>query len=74
MILLGLIAPQEIVILLVIVTLLSVLPIIALVDVLKNEFKDNNKLIWILVILFTWYLGAILYFFIGRKQKVGRSE
>ncbi len=43
--------------------------LIALVDILKSEFKDSsNKLIWILVTLFLPFLGPILYFLVGRKQ------
>lgn len=44
--------------------------IIALIDILRNEFTENNKLIWVLVVLFGNLLGAILYFIIGRKQKI----
>jgi hypothetical protein len=49
---------------------IGVLPtILALVDVLKSEFKGNNKLIWVIVVLFGNFLGAVLYFLIGRSQK-----
>ena len=45
--------------------------LIALVDILRNEFKgQNEKLIWLLVILFVPLLGQILYFVIGRKNKI----
>lgn len=43
----------------------------ALIDILKSDFEDNiMKLIWLLVVFFLSILGAILYYFIGRKQKV----
>ena len=49
---------------------IGVLPtILALVDVLKSEFKGNNKLVWVIVVLFGNFLGAVLYFLIGRSQK-----
>jgi hypothetical protein len=44
--------------------------LIAFVDILRNEFTENNKLIWILVVIFVPVLGPIAYFFIGRKQKI----
>ena len=45
--------------------------IIALVDILKNTFKDpTNKLIWVLVAIFVPFFGPILYLIIGRGQKV----
>lgn len=46
-----------------------ILTIIALIDILKNEFEGNNKIVWVLVVLFLNLFGAILYFVIGRKQK-----
>ncbi|QXP62347.1 MULTISPECIES: PLD nuclease N-terminal domain-containing protein [unclassified Polaribacter] len=58
-------------IIILVVLLLGILPtIIALVDILKSEFKGNNKIVWVLVVLFTNFFGAILYFLIGREQKI----
>ncbi|MBJ6120150.1 PLDc_N domain-containing protein [Pontibacter sp. BT310] len=43
----------------------------ALIDLLRSNFADSiTKLIWLVVIVFIPVLGAILYLFIGRKQKV----
>ena len=57
-----------------VIFLVSLLPaaltILALIDVLKNEFSGSNKVIWALVVLFLAPLGCVLYYFIGRKQKV----
>ncbi|MFH5803969.1 PLD nuclease N-terminal domain-containing protein [Alienimonas sp. DA493] len=40
----------------------------ALVDIIKREDLDGTmKLIWILVVLFTGVLGAIVYYFVGRS-------
>lgn len=47
-----------------------ILPLMALIDVLKSKFEQNNKLIWLLVILFLNIIGTLLYLFIGRKQKI----
>ena len=47
-----------------------VLPIIALIDILRSEFKGNNKVIWVLLVLFMNLLGTLLYFMIGVKQKI----
>jgi hypothetical protein len=51
-----------------------ILPIIALVDVLKNNFLNNNKVIWVLVILLLPLIRSILYFIIGTNQKVKLEE
>ncbi|HDS07815.1 MAG TPA: hypothetical protein ENO05_09330, partial [Bacteroides sp.] len=37
------------------------LPVLALVSVLMNDFPSGEKLIWVLVILFLPILGSILY-------------
>ena len=67
---LGFIGPQELIIVLIFPILIISPAIIALVDILKNEFTGNNKIIWVMVILLSWTIGAILYFFIGRNQKI----
>ena len=44
-----------------------------LVDCAQNETSENSqKIVWILVIIFTHVLGAILYFLI-RKQSRARG-
>ena len=69
MILPGFVGSQEIIILL-IGLVLFVLPVIALVDIIRNEFTGNNKLIWVLIVIFFNILGSILYFIMGKNQKI----
>ena len=58
-------------IILIIVIALGFLPtVLALIDILKSEFQGNSKLIWLLVVLFLNLFGAILYFLIGKEQKI----
>ena len=46
------------------------LPLMALIDILRNDFKgSNDKVIWVLVVLFVPFLGSLLYFLIGRNQR-----
>ena len=46
-----------------------ILLIAALVTILKNEFSDaNNKIIWVVLVLFAPFIGSILFFIIGRSQ------
>jgi len=69
MIYLGIIGAWQII--LILALLLSFLPtIIALVDISRSNFKGNDKLVWVLVVLFLNLIGAILYFTIGREQKI----
>jgi hypothetical protein len=49
----------------------AILWLVALVDILKSEFKDGlTKVIWLILVIFLPFLGSILYFFIGRDQKI----
>lgn len=74
MIYLGMIGTWQLILILV-VLFFAILPtIIALVDILKSEFKGNNKIVWILVVLFANFFGAILYFLIGREQKIKNEK
>lgn len=50
--------------------LLPILVMWTLVDVLKSEFSGNNKIVWILAVLFLPFLGSLLYLGIGRNQKI----
>lgn len=51
--------------------IVSVLWLVALVDILKSDFKDGlTKIIWLALVVFLPFLGSILYFFIGRDQKI----
>lgn len=46
------------------------LPLLALIDILRNDFKgSNDKVIWVIVVLFLPFLGSLLYFLIGRNQR-----
>jgi hypothetical protein len=44
--------------------------IVQIVDCLKSDFTGHNKIIWILVLIFLGPLGAIIYSFVGKDQKV----
>jgi uncharacterized RDD family membrane protein YckC len=47
----------------------SVFWIWMLVDAITNkQLNDNDKLIWVLVIIFTHFIGGLIYFFVGRNQ------
>lgn len=71
---LAFMGPQEIILVLiaifVVVPVFLIIPLIALIDILKSKFDGSDKLIWVLVVLFLGVIGAALYFFIGRKQKL----
>lgn len=45
-----------------------IIVIVAILDCLKNQKETKLKIIWLLVILFIPYVGAILYFVLGKKK------
>lgn len=68
------IGPWQLIIILITLGLGVIPMVIALIDILKYEFKGNNKIVWTLVVLFGNFLGVLLYFFIGRKQKLSSKS
>jgi hypothetical protein len=70
----GFVGPQDITILLFVLLLLA-LPtafwIIELVDAARRQFPDQAvKIVWLVVIFFTHFVGALAYYFVGKKQGV----
>ena len=40
-----------------------------LVDVLRKDFPgENEKVIWVLVVVLLSWIGALVYFFVGRQK------
>jgi hypothetical protein len=37
--------------------------------ILNKGLTDNERLIWVLVIVFTHVIGALVYLFVGRPRK-----
>lgn len=55
--------------------LIVLLPwVLALIDVLSNNFRGDQKAIWVIVLLTTGIFGVIIYLLIGRQQKITRHE
>lgn len=46
------------------------IPLLAIIDILRHRFKDNEKLIWVLVVLFMPLVSALLYLALGRNKKI----
>lgn len=47
------------------------LPLLAIVDIVRSKFQDNSeKLIWVIIVLFFPIFGSIIYFAMGGKNKI----
>lgn len=65
---------NELIIILLGLTLL-ILPIVALVDLVKSDFKDStSKIVWAIIIVFMPILGSIIYLIFSKNQKVEVSN
>jgi len=40
----------------------------------KEPSLGNDKLIWILIIIFTYWIGALIYYFVRRPQRIAQSR
>lgn len=70
MTLLGIIGSRELIFLLLIVAFIFLIPIVALVDIVRSKFEGNMQLIWVIIVVWLNLLGAIIYFAVGRNQKL----
>jgi hypothetical protein len=55
-----------------VILFIILLPLMALISVLTSEFQGNDKIIWVLIIIFLPFLGSVLYFLIGRDKRINR--
>lgn len=42
----------------------------SLSDIIRNQFHNNAKVIWLLVVLFLPMVGPALYLLMGRRNKI----
>lgn len=51
--------------------LVIVVQIVSVIDVVRNKFEGNQKIVWIIVCIFA-PLGGFVYFFLGKNRTVKR--
>ena len=55
----------------IIIILMGLLPLIAVIDIMNSTFRaPNAKLIWCAIVVFFPFIGPLLYYWIGREQRV----
>lgn len=66
------IAGSLILLMVLIILLASIFWLWMLVDAAMNpRLTDTEKIIWVLIVLFTHFVGAVVYFFVARPKKSG---
>ncbi len=61
-----------IIITLLVILFIFLIPLLALISALMSDFPGNEKILWVLIILLLPFLGSVLYFLIGRNQRISR--
>ena len=57
---------------LMVILFIFLIPLLALLNVLMSDFQGNEKIMWVLIIIFLPFLGSLLYFMIGRDKRINR--
>lgn len=58
---------------LIIIASIIILFLISIKDILKSKFEsDNDKLIWVLLVILVPIIGPLLYIFIGKRQRMSK--
>ena len=61
----------ELIVLLMVICIVTVpFTIFAIIDILRSNFRGNDKIVWLLVVIFLSLQGLIIYSVVGKKQKV----
>lgn len=64
-------APLHFIFLLLFILFPTVLWVLALIDIIKSNFKDDTtKIIWVLVVILVPLIGSIIYFAMRDQFKV----
>lgn len=50
--------------------LTMIFPIICLISILRNKFKNQDKLIWVIIVIFLPFIGPLLYLIMGKNQRI----
>jgi hypothetical protein len=60
----------EIILMLVILCIVVLLPLIALIDILKSKFQGNDAILMALIVIFVPLFGPIIYFVLAPSKKI----
>lgn len=66
----GMTNPFLIKVILIAILIVLIPTVMALIDISKNKYDRNDKMVWVFVVLFFNIIGVMIYFAFGRKQKI----
>ena len=45
--------------------------IVAIIEIAQSDFKgENDKIVWLLIVILVGIIGALIYYAVGRKQRL----
>lgn len=53
---------------------LLLVPILALAHMLQHNYQGKTRLVWVLIIVFLPFFGAVLYFLMGKRYRKHNPE
>jgi len=65
----GMMGPWQILIILIFLSVLG-LWVKTLIEIIRSKFKDDSKTTWILILILAGLLGVLLYYVVGRKNRI----
>ncbi|MFT5819724.1 MAG: putative membrane protein [Crocinitomix sp.] len=60
--------------LILIVLVIFALWIKTIIEIANSTFTDNNKTIWLLVVILVGWIGMIIYYAAGRSQRIIKQD
>lgn len=46
----------------------------AIIEIITHEFRGNDKIVWLLLVVLIPFIGTILYYLIGQNQKIEKID
>jgi hypothetical protein len=66
----GKIGITEIILILFILSIVVLLPLVALIDIIRSKFQGNDGILMALIVIFVPLFGSIIYFILGPSKKI----
>ena len=50
-----------------------ILPLIAIIDILRSRFHGNDNILFLILVVLLPFIGSIIYFVVGPSRKIPTS-
>jgi hypothetical protein len=63
----------ELILILIVTGCVILLPLLALIDILRSKFEGNDNIMLVLIVILVPVFGPILYFILGSSRKIKKE-